>query len=111
MIIPPNSQKSDKKCKYNPFYLKLIFAIIAITFISFNTIANITVVLDEPKCIEDQWIVKTQPLHDYLVQKGNKHLPKVLMIVTFGFLDLIILISALLWIFKGRNWKPIFHLS
>ena len=98
--------------RHNKFsvYLKLIVCSIVVIVSGINSVTNMMQMEKEPKCIEDIFLVEMSPLHEYLKLENNKLLRNIIVIVVIGILDLNLVVLSLLWIFRGKNWKPILNI-
>lgn len=104
-VTPAKSKLCNKSAV--SFTLRLTISVVAVAFLTLNSLTNITVIVKEPVCIEDEGINKTTEIYNYLIQHMIiKHL---WMIGTFGFLDISIIFLSVFWILKGKNWRPILN--
>jgi hypothetical protein len=92
------------------FYFKLILITFLIFLMLFNSLTSFTVTSasEEPKCIEDKLISKTNILYNFL--NFNSELKKVVSAMTFWIFDISILVTSINWVWKGKNSRPILNL-
>lgn len=100
--------QSKQKCKTKIFIFKIFIGIAALAFMLANSYGNLAQISEEPKCIEDKIIYMFEPLSKYFINhEDGKH---NLMTFTFLSLDVIVICSALVYIIKGKNSRPILTL-
>jgi hypothetical protein len=107
-VTPVISDPKKLKCKRRILYFKILIGIMTLGLILVNSFGNLTVVSEEPKCIDDKFVDSSAPIYNYLIL--NESFRKYWMFATFLTLDLSLLLCAVIFILKGKNSRPVLTL-
>ncbi len=93
----------NNSCYFGCIIRTLVCVILTI-LLGINSLTNMLVASDEPKCIQDHTFDYTEDINKFLLE--NKALKNFLLILTALILDASGIYTAILWILKGgRNGK------